>query len=123
LFQGTKDPEDVKPLFKKWVDGILTPNSKGVMAGIIILTYGLENYNSCATLCQDLGIDCIVIDVLSVALFINDCDGMHLRKISFPKTKLTYLCSAVGEKAPKGHWYECMQIANFYKGVTEKGLI
>lgn len=111
---STEKPCRVKENFKAFYDA-LGPN-----AGLIILTYGLDNCNIYAKLCIGLDIKFKLIDILSVAQAINDSDGMHCMKISHPKLNLTYL-SATHQDA--GDWKECMQIASFYKEATKKGLL
>ena len=110
-----------------WLDTLnIKANGKGEAAGIKALCYGqtvdVDNVLKDAIL-NNKNLNYEVIDVSSIINYFNDNDGMHVRKISFPKMKIRYVASQLKIDEPKGSWQQVMEISLIYKKLTERGVL
>lgn len=62
-------------------------------------------------------------DLMSVAMFINDCDDFHRQTYHFPKYKLSYVCSQLGLECDSDLFhtalYDAIKTAEAYKKLCQ----
>jgi hypothetical protein len=115
-FQGSSDS------LNDWLSTLnIKANANGEPSGIRVLCY--DQVIDVDKVLNDVKLSFETIDVSSIIHFINDNDGMHVRKISYPKKFLAYVAGQLKIDEPKGTWQQCMEIALIYKKLTERGVI